>query len=237
MRIVICDDSSKERELYSSSLRELAKKHAVNLELNLYENATSLIFDAQDADFSADLIFMDIHMPGITGDEASGKLREFGYQNDIVFLTVSKEHFRTAFDVNALHYVVKGETKPDEFEKIFLRAIKSMEEKDRNYVMYSGGGESRNIALSSIKYYEIYKKIVTVYYDDTSFQFPSSLEKLENELSEYGFYRIHKSFLVFLSAIESITAKEVTLRGGAKLPISRNCYSDLKATLSTIKIK
>jgi len=233
MKVIICDDNLKEQERYSAMLKNLATKHDVLLELSTYDSAVPLLFAADDPKFSADLIFMDINMPSMHGDEASKLLRERGYMSDIVFLTVSKGHFLKAFDVDALHYVVKGETSDQEFERIFLKALRSLNEKKQKYAAYYGGGETRNIALSSIRYYEIYRGIATVYYDkDNSFQFPQmSLQELENELSEYGFFRIHKSYLVALSAIESLTYNEVTLRNGTKLPLSRKKYSELKDIL------
>lgn len=233
MKVIICDDNLKEQERYLAMLKRLAEKHDIALEVTTYDSAVPLLFAVEDSKFDADLIFMDINMPNISGDEASERLRERGYMNDIVFLTVSKGHFLKAFDVDALHYVVKGETSDQEFERIFLKAVRSLSSKKQKYAAYYGGGETRNIPLNSIRYYEIYRGIVTVYYDkENSFQFPQmSLQELENELSEYGFFRIHKSYLVALSAIESLTYNEVSLRDGTKLPISRRKYSELRDIL------
>ena len=233
MKVIICDDNLQMMELYSVIIKNLALKHNIVLELVTYTSASALLFEAQEAKFNSDLIFMDIQMPIINGTEASRKLREYGYVNDIIFFTVSKEYFRDAFDVKALHYVVKGETTDEEFEKIFLRAVESQREKKQKYAAYSGGGETRNILLNSIKYYEIYRKIVTVYYEcDKSFSFPQmSLEELENDLKEYGFFRIYKSIIVSLAYIDKLTYNEVVLRDGTRLPVSRNKYTELKEEL------
>ena len=239
MKVIICDDSPLERERYSSLLNQLAGKHQVNMELAMYETGSSLLFACQEKNFAADLIFMDIHMPGITGIETAVVLREMGYVNDIVFLTVSsdKDHFRKAFSVKALHYVIKGETSHEEFEEIFLRAVQSQAEKEDRYASYTGGGETRNIPLSSIRYYEIFRKIVTVHYRDTSFAFPQiSLGKLENELSPYGFYRIGQSYLVNLATIESVQRDEVTLRDGTRLPLARGKKNELRDLLAERRI-
>jgi len=235
MKVIICDDKPQERERYSGMLEKLSAKHDVPVELFTYDSATSLLFESQDSRFTADLVFMDINMPGLAGDEAARRLRENGYVNDIVFLTVSQKHFQEAFDVQALHYVVKGVTTEAGFEKIFIRAIQSQSEKKQKYVSYCGGGETRNIPLSIIRYYEMRRGIVTVYYDkDNSFKFPQkSLLEIENDLSGYGFFRNYKSFLVALAAIDSIKYTEITLRDGKKIPLSRHKYAELKETLKS----
>jgi len=46
-----------------------------------------------------------------------------------------------AFDVEALHYIVKNETPTHKVETIFLRAIKKASEKKRENILFTAGGE------------------------------------------------------------------------------------------------
>lgn len=235
MKAIICDDKTEESEYYAAKLQQIAEKSNISLELVIYNSATSLLFDAADSKFCADVIYMDIHMPNMTGDVAAKELRNMGYVNDIIFLTCSQKYFLTAFDVDALHYVVKRQTSAEDFERIFLKAVSSLQDRKQKYVAYYGGGETRNIPLNSILYYEIYRGIVTVHYDgNKEFEFPQdSLLTLENQLEQYGFFRSHKSFLVALAAIESVTYNEIQLYDGTKLPLGRKKYAELKNLLVT----
>jgi len=235
VKVIICDDNLRDAEKYSTLIRQIADERGITLELTHYVDALHLLAVAQNTKLDAAVIFMDIHMPGMLGDEASRQLRQIGYANDIIFLTVSKEHFRPAFDVKALHYIVKGETTDDEFRRVFLRSVEAQYEREQEYARYVGGGENRLIKISSISYYEIQHKIVTVHYGaNQTFQFPQiSLGTLEDELSDRGFFRIHRSYLVAVSAIEKFTWKEVTLRDGTTLPFGRGHQFDaLKKQLS-----
>ena len=237
MKVIICDDNPREQEKYAGLLHQLAKKHGVNLALSTYSDAPSLMFAFKEPDFTADLIYMDIHMPGVTGDQAAQQLRDAGYMNDIIFLTVSRDYYEKAFDVGALHYVVKDGNSMEKFENSFVKALTSKQRKEQEYVIYHGGGETRTIPVSSIRYFEIYREIVTVYYGNgSSFQFPGNLSELENDLSANGFFRIHKSYLVALAAIESLVFREITLRDGTKLPVGRQKYAELKETLNSWQI-
>ena len=76
MKVIICDDSPRDRALYSGMLKRLAVRHGIDVELYTYDSAAPLLFRAEDEKFDADLIFMDVYMPGITGDKAAARLRE-----------------------------------------------------------------------------------------------------------------------------------------------------------------
>lgn len=75
--------------------------------------------------------------------------------------------------------------------------------------------------------------MVTVHYNETeTFQFAQdSLSNLETEMTAYGFFRNHKSYLVALSFIESVTYDQITLRDKSMLPISCKKYTALKERL------
>ena len=233
IKIVICADKNEEQQKYSKWLYALGEKHNVRIDLIVYDSAKTLLFDVQDILSLTDAIYLDVNMPGIDGGEVAAQLREQDYWNDIIFLALSKDYVFKAFDMRALHYIIKGETSLAEFEKIFLLALQSKREKNRKYVVYCAGGETRNIPLNSIWYYETRRGIVTVYYDrDKSFEFPQeSLQEIENDLEGYGFFRNYRSILVALAAIESITYRNIILHNGEELPLSRHKYAELKALL------
>jgi len=232
LRAIICDDNEQVCKEYSKKLSELAKKHDINFELEACSSGRTLLFKFEEPNFSVDVIFLDIHMPEMTGEEVAIRLRELGYENEIIFLTVSEKHFFHAFNVDALHYIVKGKTSDEDFELVFLKSVKAIEEKNQEYVLFTAGGETRNILVRKIKYFEVFKKLITVYYDDTSFRFYSSLDKLEKQLEPFGFFRVHKSYLISLNYIEKITSKEVILRDETVLPVGRKNYTLLKSRMT-----
>lgn len=233
MKIVLCDDTPAERERYSAILHALAEKHKIKLNLCQYENGTNLLFDFEMHGYIADVIFLDINMPEMSGVEVAHELRRHKYINEIVFVTVSKniDHLLKAFDVKAINYIVKGETDEQRFEEIFLNAIESAKEKESEYIQYTAHGEKRYIAIDKIKYYEVKDRIINVYYENTKFEFYSTLEKVEKDLEFEGFVRIHRSFLIALDQVESTTKNSVTLRCGETLPVGRKYYANLKNNL------
>lgn len=239
IRIVVCDDIETERERYTVYCREFSKKHKIDIEMKSYNGGNDLLLDLENPKFytTLDILFLDINMPGINGVETAQKAREIGYAGIIVFITVSKEHYEKAFDVRAFNYVRKGEHNEKRFEEVFLKAIKAAEDMRQEVIVLSGGGELRQIEVREIEYIEVVKRVMTIYYNGQTFEFISTLEKLENQLFNHGFQRVHRNYLVSLSHVKSISYEEITMLDEKKLPVGRKYYNDLKAAIEKIKMQ
>ena len=115
--VAICDDEKAIRDEISECIRNITTAAVVKC----FDNASGILND----DFDADILFLDIQMPGIDGMEAARKLRASGKGTVIIFVTALEEYVFKAFDVGAFQYIVK----PFESEKLIeiaTRAIKSV---------------------------------------------------------------------------------------------------------------
>lgn len=221
MRVFLCDDKKEELELYTKKLEELAKKYEQNLELKQFSSGEELLFYLEGTSQRADAIYLDINMPNYTGIRVAEKMQEAEFGGEIIFLTVSKQHFIPAFDVGAFNYIIKGETTDERFEEVFRKIMNLIDEKQTEYILLTGGGEHRKIELSSIHYFEIQRRIVTAHYKDKEFEFFSTMEKLENQLYNKGFVRVHRAYLVATAAIAVASYDNLKLRNGDEVPIGR----------------
>ena len=228
MRIVICDDNPIERNSLLDVTTDISNSEGYDTEFEVFENAKQMLFEVEDKLELIDIMLLDINMPGINGMEAASKLRSNGYIGEIVFSTVSKNHMLGAFDVRAFNYIVKGETDSAKTVKIIKDVLEIASEKSKEYMLFTGIGEYRNIAINDIKYFEVRGKIITVYYGSKSFEFISTIGKLENLLFTKGFLRVHRSFLVSLQYIKTFTYEEITLLDRTVISVGRKYYSGLK---------
>lgn len=231
MIVVICDDNPIERENLLEVTTHISKSEGYDAEFEVFENAKQMLFELEDKLELIDVILLDINMPGIDGMEAALKLRSNGYIGEIVFTTVSKSHMLGAFDVRAFNYIVKGETDSAKTVRIIKGVLGIASEKSKEYMLFTGIGEYRNIAINDIKYFEVRGKIITVYYGSKSFEFISTIGKLENLLFTKGFLRVHRSFLVSLQYIKTFTYEEVTLIDQTVISVGRKYYSGLKEAM------
>lgn len=231
MRVAICDDNLAERNSLLELTTRISRFDGYDAEFEVFENAKQMLFELEDKLELVDIMFLDINMPGIDGMEAASKFRSNGYIGEIVFITVSKTHMLRAFDVRAFNYIVKGETDRKRTEKIIKDVFETASEKSKEYMLFTGIGEYRNIAINEIKYFEVRGKIITVYYGSKSFEFISTIGKLENMLFTKGFIRVHRSFLVSLPYIKMFTYEEITLIDNTVISVGRKYYSGLKEAI------
>lgn len=221
MRIIICDDNLHDIQIYSVIIQKMMEEEAVDAELLQYDNPKKLLFDLDENKDLSQVIFLDINMPELSGMEIARLLREKGYEGEIVFLTYSKSHMLGAFDVRAFNYIVKFETPEAKVRKILKEVVERVLDKEQEYILLTGIGEHRNIALSSIKYFEVNGKIITVHYGTKSFEFISTIGKLENLLYLKGFLRVHRSYLVAVASIRSFSYGDLMLFDGTAIPVGR----------------
>ena len=182
-----------------------------------------------------DLIFLDIQMPHISGDElaaqlSSGKIVEDPlHRPQIVFTTARHEFAVQAFEWEALDYLVK----PIAFQR-FEKSIR----KAREYLQASGPGgrESRDVPealviksdhrtiylqYGDIVFIEGLNEYVKVHTRDKKIITLAALKELESRLPEKKFVRIHRSYIVSLEHIRSWNASEVEMVDGRRLPVGR----------------
>lgn len=231
MNVLICDDCIEHAALCEERVTALAKKRGVLLKTRIFPTGDALLFEAEELLPSTDLLYLDIHMPGTDGIMAALKLREMGYAGDIVFFTVNREHAIDGYDADALHYIVKGATTEGKFEEIFEKALSRKRRREREMLVLTCAGESRCIPIEEIRYFEIELRIVTVYYSGESFEFYSTIMRMEEQLYGRGFVRTHKSFLVNRRYIRSLDANEVVLETGERLPVGKNYAHQVKELL------
>lgn len=234
LRIVVCDDDQQDRAYYTSFCRKLGEKHNINMKIKEYTSGDSLLFSMEDPKFysKVDIVFLDINMPGSNGIKVASEIRRFGYKGIIIFITVSDQHYEDAFDAEANNYVRKGKEFLPRFESVFLRAVRSAVQTGQDVAVFSCGGEYKQIKISDISHFEVNTGIVTVHYrNNKTFEFPSALTRLEDQLRRHDFQRVHRFYLVSLRYIKNCGYTELEMIDGTKIPIGRRYINDLKVAI------
>ncbi len=199
MKILIVDDEPLARERLQRHL------HDIDPDIEAIEAENGLVALEQFRKHSADIILLDIRMPGMDGIETAGKLSEFETPPAIIFTTAYDEYALDAFDTHAIAYLLKPIRK-DKLEKslhsakrlnrVQLQSIHVDETQAQDdYLSVRIHSGVRKISLSDIYYFQAEQKYVTVKYPEGEVIIEESLKSLESRFN-HAFIRIHRNALI-----------------------------------------
>ncbi|WP_159517298.1 LytR/AlgR family response regulator transcription factor [Sunxiuqinia indica] len=205
------------------------------------EKKCNSVFEALDIiqRTSIDLIFLDIHLPTVSGIEFINSLEN---RPMFIFTTAHSEHALEAFDLNALDYLLK----PISFTRFLKAANKAysiystnspqkeddhvtLQENDQEYILVKSDYKSVKIKLSQILYIEGLKDYVKIYMqnEDKPVITLNSLKRMSENLPDGKFLRVHKSFIVNTNKIKSVTKNRIIIHD-RWIPVGESYKSDFQ---------
>jgi two-component system response regulator LytT len=173
-----------------------------------------------------DLIFLDIQMPDLNGIELARLQNKGADKPRIIFTTAYNQFALEGYKVDALDYLLK----PFNYEEFLRAAQKALNyaeffnknaiqtgvlnepaQTDENYLFLKVEHQLVRISLDDILYIQGLKDFVRVELKsaDKSILSLTSLKALEKKLPAKRFIRVHRSFIISLDKITSMTKKSV----------------------------
>lgn len=224
MRIAICDDE----EIYRIELKSCLNKLLIDTDydINTFSDGRILLNRFEECPF--DIVFLDIEMPEIDGITLARKLRSASDSVFIVFLTSHIEYALEGYEVNALRYL----TKPADPNKV-KEIIRYVQDKQNNahQIIIKSEGEDILIDINNIIYMESMDKNVRIVTSKEEYITRYNISDYEEQLKNFGFFRIHRGYLISLNKVKRIVKNDVVMDNEITLPISRNNVKTLKDTL------
>ena len=174
------------------------------------------------------LIFLDIHLPRLKG---MAFLKTLAEPPAVIVTTAYHQYAVEGFSLNVTDYLLK----PFDFER-FLRAVnkvktaqeekqKTNERPEKDFIFLNVQKKKVKILFSEIVYVESQREYIKIVTAKKEYISKMSTHEMENLLPANLFKRIHRSFIVSLSKIESYTA-EIVEANGVPIPIGRE-YRDV----------
>lgn len=173
-----------------------------------------------------DLIFLDIQMPDLTGIQLARILdRQPGSNGPRVIFTTAFNNFALeGYKVDALDYLLK----PFNYEEFLIAANKGRAyaelvkpaqqaaiqiEQEEEYIFLKVEYHLVRVAIKDILYIEGLKDYVKVYLEnaDKAILTLTSLKVLEQKLSAKIFMRVHRSYIVSLEKVNSVTKNSLNI--------------------------
>jgi DNA-binding LytR/AlgR family response regulator len=186
-----------------------------------------------------DLIFLDIEMPKVTGLEM---LKRIHIESMVILTTAFPQYALDGYELDIIDYLLK----PFALHR-FLKAVQKAKDFHEmktpsgntlppSYIFIKSEKRIEKVELSDILYAEVLGNYVTIFTEHKKIIAYLTMKSLESQLSDADFIKIHQSFLVNRSKIESVEGNE--LRVGSKtLPISRNYRESITSLINQRLLK
>ncbi len=177
-----------------------------------------------------DLVFLDIQMPELTGIEF---LKSLSHPPAVIFTTAYRNYAIEAFDLDVLDYLLK----PISFER-FLKAINKFYARrqeipsgsktlnvdpapEKDHLFIRKNKTMVKIPFDDILFIESLKDYVKIHTPAETHFVKHPIGSLEEELPENSFIRVHKSFIIPISRVTTVSPRSVGI-ADTKIPIGRN---------------
>jgi len=180
-------------------------------------------------DIAIDLIFLDIHLPKLKG---MAFLKTLTHPPAIIITTAYHQYAVEGFNLNVTDYLLK----PFEFERFLVAVTKvktaqaekgqrSESKEIKDYLFLNVQKKKVKILFSEIVYIESQREYIKISTTKKEYISKMSTNEIEELLPSNLFKRVHRSFIVSVSKIESYTLEMVEVNG-VSIPIGRG-YKDV----------
>ena len=186
-----------------------------------------------------DLIFLDIEMPKVSGLQM---LKQVNIESMVILTTAFPQYALDGYELDIIDYLLK----PFALHR-FLKAVQKakdfyeMKTQSGNalpptYIFIKSEKRIEKVELNDILYAEVLGNYMTIHTDRKKIVAYLTMKSLQSQLSPVEFIKIHQSFLVNRSKIESVEGNDLKV-GTKSLPISRNYRDSVTSLINQRLIK
>jgi len=233
IKIAICDDELFYREKTWRLLEQYFQKRGLSYDIACFASGEEFLWRCENR-VKYDIVFLDISMAKLNGVQTARQIRAFHSDTCIVFVTAFIDYALEGYKVDAVRYIMKDAL--DDAVEECMDAI--LAKRKMSQVTFSFLEGEKKLYTDNLLYVESRKhKLVFFYLEEeiVSYQIYDKLDAIGERLEEYGFLRIHKSYLVNMKHIRRICNYKVLLDTGEDLPVPRLKYKAVKEAFAAYK--
>jgi len=220
MRCIIVDDEPLAREEMLELIKEVSQMEVAGV----FSNAlTAMDFLKTN---EADLIFLDIEMPMVTGLEFAAQLPK---QILTIFTTAYSQYAFKSYELDAIDYLLKPIDKArlekaiskaeaykrllsDETEKNIVQSNTS------DFLIIKSDRRFHRLNFNDIRYIEGLKDYVVIYTGNQKLITAMNLKTIHQKMPQHLFIRVSKSYVVNIDYVDSFDHRNVYV-GESEIPI------------------
>ncbi|MDX1341386.1 MAG: LytTR family DNA-binding domain-containing protein [Reinekea sp.] len=204
MKVLVVDDEPLARDRLIRFLQDIDSVDGIQAASNGEEALTKL------TTFPADVVLLDIRMPGKSGLEVAVKIKDRPEPPAIVFCTAYEDYALDAFKVKAQSYLLKPVQRQalvealDDCSQLTKAQIQGLANHSSvETISVHNGREKELMPLSDIYFFKAEQKYVSLFSVKGERVVDESLKVLEDRYEDC-FIRVHRNTLVYKPRIEKL---------------------------------
>ncbi len=228
VKIGFCDDDLSTLNELTALLGQYRAQRHEEITYITFHSSLELLADIEKG-VRFDILFLDIIMPGENGISAAREIRQYDSAVKIIFLTSSSEFAIQSYSVGAYFYQIKP-IHAGKFYELMDSVLNDHKRSQQcSLILRCKNGISR-IDLEKLEYCEVIGRTLLFHMENgTVLESTGSLDDLCSKLTQYQNYlRPHRSFLINLEYVHSISYKGITMASHAEIPIPHGKCSKIK---------
>jgi len=219
MNCIIIEDQPPAQRILKKYIADIG---SLNLQATFSDAVQAIEFLKSNP---VDLIFLDIHLPKISGIDF---LKTLTHSPAVILTTAFPDYALQSYEFNVVDYLLK----PFSFQR-FLKAVSRIPLKSettpeagtlitpRKELFIKSGYEHIKVSIDNIRYIKSDADYTEIHLPEKKHLSSEPLRYWLETLSPDQFIRIHKSFIVNISKVEKIAGNQVYLDREVALPIGR----------------
>lgn len=218
IKICIIEDHEQEKEQLLTILKKYEKKNTIAFLIDCITETDSYLYLNNDYN----LYFIDIYLKLSNGIEIAKSIRK-QKETPIVFVTNSDEFAIEAYEIEALHYIIKP-ISYREVEQVMTRYFKiSGMPRNGKLIELKLGRDLVEVNETAIQYIEKENKELIVHTAHYDFRTYGTLNSMLEQFSPNHFFRPQRGYIVNYDFVEQITRTHIVLKNKIEISIGRNC--------------
>lgn len=225
--VFIVEDTKVDAKILTVILESYFEEKHISYSIQTYDTGLAFYSDFEEGYINPSMVFMDIFLPKSNGLELCKKMREKGFNGDILITSETKDHSIDAFSVDARAYICK----PYNATEIFNVLQRVCQYSSIRTYTFKIRQRIYNVPVADVCYVESNAKRCTLHCRGSiTYTIYKKLDEIADELSDAHFIRCHKSYYVNMDCVTELNADGFTMLCGDTVPIKQADIKYVKET-------
>lgn len=214
--LAIVEDNIEFIETLKQYIDRYSKEHKIDFNLHIFLDGDEIV---SEYEAKYDIIFLDIEMKRLDGMSAAKKIRKFDEDVIIIFITNMAKYAINGYSVGAFNFLLKP-LPYFAFSQELSKSIERLKGKVHKSILVPTKDAIIRVNCKEITYIESSGHNLVINTKDHQFNMRGTLKKMEEDLTDFHFFRCNNGYLVNLAYVSGAKHDDVIV-GNARLKISR----------------